>query len=644
MEKSHFSRLYGGLRRKNDKGSETEESRMKLAEQFCEDMLACAQAASPVIGRERELRTVMEVLCRQRKNNPALIGEPGVGKTAIVEGLAQRMAAGNVPEPLRGKRLLSLSLASLLAGTKYRGEFEERVRDVVFEIRRAGNVILFIDELHTICGAGAAEGAIDAANLLKPALSRGEIQIIGATTREEYRRYIEKDAALERRFRAVPVPEPSPQETECILSGLRPGMERHHRVRISQDAVRAAVALSCRYLTGQFLPDKAVDLLDESAARVRMQAEEGRAPSAETRRRLLAAALGEAMQYGRFEDAERLREELKNLLTEQSLCPEVTQAEIAAAVAARTGVPVGMISEPERQKMRELEDRLRARVLGQDEAVRAVASAIRRGRTGLRDPNHPIASMLFMGPTGVGKTELCKAIAEQVYGSASALIRLDMSEFMERHTVSRLLGAPPGYVGHGEGGELTEKVRRRPYSVVLLDEIEKAHRDVASILLQVMDEGTLTDASGRKTDFRNTMIVMTSNLGAKAAVAGFEERRSEGRESACLREHFSPEFLGRIDCVTTFRPLGADTLEQIARLRLSALDARAKEEGLSLAFGEEVAPWLAARCGKGGGARQFRRLIAEEIESPLAELLLQAPETQHVSLRLSGEALCLASL
>ena len=645
MEKPHFTRLYGGLRRKNGSGNETEEYRMKLAEQFCEDMLICAQASGPVIGRERELQTVMEVLCRQRKNNPALIGEPGVGKTAVVEGLAQRMAAGNVPEPLQGKRLLSLSLASLLAGTKYRGEFEERIRDVVQEIRRAGNVILFIDELHTICGAGSAEGAIDAANLLKPALGRGEIQIIGATTREEYRKYIEKDAALERRFRAVPVPEPTPQEAERILAGLRPGMERHHRVRIAQEAVHAAVVLSCRYLTGQYLPDKAVDLLDESAARVRMRTECCRAPSPETRRKLLAAALGEAIEYGRFEDAARLREELKGLLP---LRPEamrvVTASEIAETVSARTGVPVGAISETERQKMRELEDRLRMRVLGQDEAVRAVASAIRRGRTGLRDPNRPIASMLFMGPTGVGKTELCKAIAEQVYGSGSALIRLDMSEFMEKHTVSRLLGAPPGYVGHGEGGELTEKVRRQPYSVVLLDEIEKAHRDVTGILLQVMDEGVLTDAAGRKTDFRNTMIVMTSNLGAQTAVAGFEERRSEGRESACLREHFSPEFLGRIDCVTTFRPLGADTLEQIARLRLSALDARAKEEGLSLAFGEEVAPWLAARCGKGGGARQFRRLIAEEIESPLAELLLQAPETQRVSLRLSGEALCLASL
>ncbi|MBQ3073014.1 MAG: ATP-dependent Clp protease ATP-binding subunit [Oscillospiraceae bacterium] len=642
-----FSGVYDGLRRKSEKQRETGECRMKLAEQFCEDMLLCAQSSGPVIGRERELRTVMEVLCRQRKNNPALIGEPGVGKTAIVEGLAQKMAVGNVPEALRGKRLLSLNLASLLAGTKYRGEFEERVRDVVLEMRRAGNVILFIDELHTICGAGSAEGAIDAANLLKPALSRGEIQIIGATTREEYKKYIEKDAALERRFRAVTVPEPTPQEAERILSGLRPGMERHHCVHICPDAIHAAVALSCRYMSGQYLPDKAVDLLDESAARVRMRAETGTAPSVETRRKLLSAALDEAIRYGRFEDAERLREELKGLFGEQ-MRPErrreVTAAEVESTVSARTGVPLGTISETERQKMCELEQRLRNRVLGQDEAVHAVASAIRRGRTGLRDPNRPIASMLFMGPTGVGKTELCKAIAEQVYGSQSALIRLDMSEFMEKHTVSRLLGAPPGYVGHGEGGELTEKVRRQPYSVVLLDEIEKAHRDVCGILLQVMDEGVLTDASGRKTDFRNTMIVMTSNIGANTAVAGFEDRRTDGADAACLKECFSPEFLGRIDCVTTFRPLETGTLEQIARLLLSALDARAKEGGLTLAFGEEVAPWLAARCKTSGGARQFRRLIAEEIESPLADLLLQTPKTKCVSLNLSGESLCLASV
>lgn len=639
-----FSGVYDSLRRDRENHWETRENGLRLAEQFCEDMLLCAQTAGPVIGREQELRTVMEVLCRQRKNNPALIGEPGVGKTAIVEGLAQRMAAGRVPEPLRGKRLLSLNLASLLAGTKYRGEFEERVRDVVQEIRRAGNVILFIDELHTICGAGSAEGAIDAANLLKPALGRGEIQIIGATTREEYRKYIEKDAALERRFRPVSVPEPTPEEAERILAGLCPGMERHHRIRISPEAVCAAVALSCRYLNGQFLPDKAVDLLDESAARMRMREECCHKPAAEAHRKTLASSLDEAIRCGRFEEAESLREQLRSLLGQGLAKREVTAAQVAETVAARTGIPVGTISETERQRMRELESRLCARVRGQDEAVRAVASAIRRGRAGLRDPNRPIASMLFMGPTGVGKTELCKAIAEQVYGSASALIRLDMSEFMEKHTVSRLLGSPPGYVGHGEGGELTEKVRSRPYCVVLFDEIEKAHRDVCGILLQVMDEGVLTDAAGRKTDFRNAMIVMTSNLGAETTVAGFESQRTEGRESASLRERFSPELLGRIDCITTFRPLETNTLEEIAQLQLSALDTRAQAEGLTLALDKEIAPWLAARCKRSGGARQLRRLIADEIETPLAELLLRVPEAKRISLRLSGEALCLASL
>ncbi len=621
---------------------------MKLTEQFCEDMVAKASSAGPVIGRDAETETVMEILCRKNKNNPALIGEPGVGKTAIVEGLAQRMAAGKVPDSLRQKRLLGLDLASLLAGTKYRGEFEERVRDMVQEIRRAGNVILFIDELHTIVGAGSAEGAIDAANLLKPALSRGDIQVIGATTLEEYRKFIEKDAALDRRFRPVTVREPTTEETLRILRGLRPGLEEHHGLPITEDAVNAAVELSCRYLTGYFLPDKAVDLLDEGASRARMRNLRMADPELEEQRQRLAGRLGTAVREDRFEDAAKLRDELQLVLARQTRrsagVSAVTSRDIAETVAARTGIPVGRLTLSERGRLRELEERLRQRVVGQDAAVRAVANAVRRSRTGLRDENRPVASMLFMGPSGVGKTELCKALAEVVFGTRDALCRLDMSEYMEKHTVSRLLGAPPGYVGHGQGGELTEKVRRRPYCVVLLDEIEKAHRDVCDLLLQIMDDGVLTDSMGRKTDFRNTIVIMTSNLGSGGVgPVGFGEKE-ENRAEASLRQRFSPEFLGRIDCVAAFRSLERESLCRIAALQLEALCRRTEKNGFRLEADAGVAAYLAEQCGKHGGARQLRRILREQVEDPLAEMLLEKPDVPGARLKAENGRIVVAAV
>ncbi|MBQ7523109.1 MAG: ATP-dependent Clp protease ATP-binding subunit [Oscillospiraceae bacterium] len=592
---------------------------LKLTEQFCDDMVARADRYPPTIGRERETRMVMEILCRKSKNNPALIGEPGVGKTAIVEGLAKRMAEGRVPDGLRGKRLLSLNLASLLAGTKYRGEFEERVRDVLAEIKAAGNVILFVDELHTIVGAGSAEGAIDAANLLKPALGRGELRMIGATTVSEYRRHIEKDAALCRRFRAVTVREPTAAETEAMLRGLRPMLEAHHGLSITDDAISAAVSLSRRYLSDAFLPDKAVDLIDEAAARMRVEKQESSASA--PMQRELSLRLGQAMQRGRFEEAAALRTQLRYAMRETA---SVTAQEIAAAVAARTDIPVGTVGMSERARLCTWEEELKKRVVGQDAAVGMVARAVRRGRLGLREENRPVASLLLTGPSGVGKTELCKALAETVYGTADALIRLDMSEFSEKHTVSRLLGAPPGYVGHGEGGELTEKVRRRPYCVVLFDEIEKAHRDLCGILLQIMDDGVLTDAEGRKTDFTNALIVLTSNLGSTNADAvGFLRGKDDRKELAALKTFFTPEFLGRLDAVAAFEKLDDAAMTEIARLRLGELTARCRQSGVELEFAQEVAGALAAQCrGEDGGARQLRKRLREEVEEPLADRML----------------------
>ena len=602
---------------------------MRLLEQFCADLVAAAAGMDPVIGREEEIETVMSILSRKNKNNPALIGEPGVGKTAIVEGLAQRMAAGQVPESLQNKRLLSVDLASVLAGTKYRGEFEERVRDLVQEVRRCGNVILFVDEMHTLVGAGSAEGAIDAANLLKPALGRGEVQLIGATTMEEYRKYIEKDAALERRFRPVTIREPSRQDTLAMLEGLRPGLEQHHQIRISTDALEAAVELSCRYLTDRFLPDKAVDLLDEAAARAKNR--DSRSRGAEESRMQLNKELSQAVQENRFEHAASLRDKLQQLARQQRGIFQklvVDREDIAAAVSQRTGIPVGKVSCTDRQRLLHLREELEARVMGQTEAVSAVAAAVCRGRLGLADSARPVASLLFLGPTGVGKTALCKALADCVYGSSDAMIRLDMSEYMEQHAVSRLLGAPPGYVGHGVGGELTEKVRRRPYCVVLLDELEKAHRDVTSILLQVLEDGVLTDSMGRHVDFRNTIIVMTSNLGSgKTGLdqVGFLLEPGSNPAQKALREFFSPEFLGRLDCVVTFRRLTEETMTVIAEKELAATVNRAEAAGADLMICGDTARWLASQCVNGrGGARDLRRMIRSEIEAPLAQQLLQA--------------------
>ena len=601
---------------------------MRLLEQFCDDMVERASDMDPVIGRQQEIDMVIGILCRKNKNNPALVGEPGVGKTAVAEGLAQCMAAGRVPEQLQGRRLLRLDMASVLAGTKYRGEFEERVRDILAEIRRCGNVILFVDEMHTLVGAGSAEGAIDAANLLKPALGRGEIQVLGATTLEEYRKHIEKDAALERRFRPVTVREPSKEETLAMLEGLRPGLEKHHKIRIAPEAMQAAVELSCRYLCDHFLPDKAVDVLDEAAS-VAAGRRRGDGSSEETRRQL-HAELTMAVREDRFEQAAALRDRLQQLARQQRTLfgKTVLEAEdIALVIARRTGVPVGRVSSSDKEQLSSLETRLRQTVFGQPHAAQAVAEAVCRGRLGLADEDRPVASMLFLGPTGVGKTALCKALAESMFGSCDAMVRLDMSEFMEQHAVSRLIGAPPGYVGHGEGGELTEKVRRRPYCVVLLDEVEKAHRDVLGLLLQIMEDGILTDSMGRHVNFRNAIIVMTSNLGSGCHAmeqVGFLGSGTPAGAKKALKDFFSPEFLGRLDCVVEFKALDTDALRAIAERELEKTARRARRAGVSLRIESTVADAIARSCLRGeGGAREIRRTIRGRVETQVAEMLLK---------------------
>ena len=597
----------------------------KLLEQFGEDLVMKAGALEPVVSREREIDTVIGILCRKNKNNPALVGEPGVGKTAIAEGLAQRMAVGNVPPQLKEKRLISLNMANLVAGTKYRGEFEERLRDVLGEIRRSGDVILFVDEMHTIVGAGAAEGAIDAANIFKPALGRGELQILGATTMDEYRRYIEKDPALERRFRPVKVEEPSEDAVMTILRGLKPGLERHHRLRISEEALTEAVRLSVRYLPDLYLPDKAIDLLDEAAAHVRMEETVGGRNG--TARKALEQELHEAVKESRFEKAAELRDKMQKMApnpAEKRRSRTVNGNDIAWAVAQRTGIPVGKLTTGERQRLLKLEESLARRVVGQEKAVGAVAEAMRRGYSGIRDENRPIASLLFTGPTGVGKTELCRVLAEEMFGSRDALIRLDMTEYMEKHAVARLIGAPPGYVGYEEGGKLTEAVRRRPYCLVLLDELEKAHPDIAGILLQIMEEGCLTDSRGKRVSFKNAIVVMTSNVGSEVRGdgLGFRPTGRNAEMDGCLRQTFTPEFLGRLDRIVHFEVLQEGALEQIALKYLKALQQRTEEQGIRLQLPEELAAHL-GRIGKGkGGARQLRRIVQEQVEGPLAAFLL----------------------
>ena len=650
---------------------ESDKKNKTLAE-FTRDLTEAARAGKldPVIGREKEIQRVIQILSRRTKNNPVLIGEPGVGKTAIAEGLAERIASGDVPEELLDKKILSLDLSGMVAGTKYRGEFEERIKNTLAEVKKAGNVILFIDELHTIVGAGSAEGAVDAANIIKPALGRGEIRVIGATTLNEYRKYIEKDAALERRFQPVTVGEPTPEATLEILKGLRDKYESHHKLTITDEALEAAVQLSKRYIGDRFLPDKAIDLMDEAASQVRMTAEASSPDlkALEEKITALHREKTEAVAAQDFEKAAQLRDIEKNYQEQVEIERDnwrkqlaqnrgnVTADDVAKVVAGWTGIPVTRLTEDESMRLLKLEEKLHQRVVGQDEAVNAVAKAIRRSRVGLKDPKRPIGSFLFLGPTGVGKTELCKTLAEAMFGDENAMVRIDMSEYMEKHTVSRLVGSPPGYVGHEEGGQLTEKVRRKPYSVVLFDEIEKAHEDVWNILLQILEDGIVTDSQGRKVDFKNTIIVMTSNVGAKnitadAARLGFDGSEKGEKESeevrfdrirdavmADLKRTFRPEFLNRIDEIIVFRQLTEDNIRQIARRMLDVTGARMAQQGITLAADDDTVAEL-ARDGFDPqyGARPLRRAIQSMVEDAVAEKMLEGQlksgDTAHVRLR-----------
>ena len=617
-----------------------EAAETKLLDQFSEDLVQKAAGMEPVIGRDREIDTVIGILSRKNKNNPALIGEPGVGKTAIAEGLAQRMAAGNVPPQLKNKRLISLHMANLVAGTKYRGEFEERLRDLLAEIRRSGDVILFVDEMHTIVGAGAAEGAIDASNIFKPALGRGELQMMGATTTEEYRKYIEKDPALERRFRPVRIEEPDSEQTMQILRAMKPGLEKHHHIRITEEALQEAIRLSVRYLPDLYLPDKAIDLLDEGASHARL---EELYAGRQQLQQALAQELNEAVKESRFEKAAELRDRMQKMSrpgAEGRRARTVTGADVAWAVSERTGIPTGRLTSDERQKLLNLEKVLSSQIVGQKEAVEKAAAAIRSGLSGIRDENRPVASLLLAGPTGVGKTELCRVLARELYGTKDALIRLDMSEYMEKHSVARLIGAPPGYVGYEEGGKLTEAVRRRPYCLVLLDELEKAHPDVAGILLQIMEEGVLTDSTGRKVSFKNAVVVMTSNVGAehRSDGLGFQPSGRSDQISGALRQRFTPEFLGRLDEVIFFKSLKQQDMEQIAQKYLHQLQQRAAAGGIQLQLPEQLAESLGAVGCAPGGARNLRRLVQERVESPLAIFLLRCSKKPgKVRAMLEGE-------
>ena len=639
----------------------------RLLDQHALDMVQQASRGGydPVTGRAEELHRLIQILLRRGKNNPVLLGEPGVGKTAVVEALAQRMAQGQVPDALRQKRLLSLSLPSVIAGTKYRGEFEDRMKNILAEVARAGNVILFLDELHTLIGAGSAEGAIDAANLLKPALARGGLQLIGATTQEEYRRMIEKDAALERRFQPVRVEEPTPETTRTILQTLAPRYGRHHGLTFQPEALDAAVTLSVRYLPDRRLPDKAIDLMDEAAAQARLQALALPPELQALAGRVQAAALArdEAIAAQDYEGAARYRDAETDFRREleggrrqwqaHQPTPVVTPQDVARTLSQWTGIPLSALTQPEREKLLGLEAALARRVAGQQEAVAAVARAVRRGRAGLKEPDRPVGAFLFLGPTGVGKTELCKALAQTLFGTEEALLRFDMTEFAEKHTMSRLTGSPPGYVGHEEGGQLTEAVRRHPYSVLLFDELEKAHPDVWSLLLQIMEDGVLTDAHGRRADFRNTILVMTSNVGGERLAAGTPlgfaggAGTGQGQEAALqreLRQVFRPEFLNRLDETVLFHPLGDRELEAIAGKLLASFGQRLAGSGVTFAPAQEAVSLL-ARQGKDAryGARPLRRLIRRQVENPAAEMLLRQEISPGgtLALEVQGEALAL---
>ena len=607
----------------------------------------------PVIGREKEIQRVIQILSRRTKNNPVLIGEPGVGKTAVAEGLALEIAKGNVPEILKDKRVVSLDLTGMVAGAKYRGDFEERIKAAIDEVKKSKNTILFIDELHTIVGAGAAEGSADAANILKPSLARGDFQVIGATTLNEYRKYIEKDAALERRFQPVKVGEPTPEQAVQILKGLRDSYEAHHKVKITDEAINAAVTLSSRYIADRYLPDKAIDLIDEGASKVRLASltSPDNVKELEDEIADYEKEKASAINEQDFERAARLRDEQKELQTklddakkkwqeqQKGNSGEVTAEDIAKIVSEWTGIPVVQLTKEESERLLNMENVLHERVIGQSEAVTAIAKAIRRGRVGLKDPKSPVGSFIFLGPTGVGKTELCKALAEAMFGDENAMLRLDMSEYMEKHTVSKLIGSPPGYVGFEEGGQLTEKVRRKPYSVVLFDEIEKAHPDVFNMLLQILEDGRLTDSQGRTVDFKNTIIIMTSNVGArliteKQSSLGFNSENENAEESEKkdikelvtgeLRKVFRPEFLNRVDDIIVFNKLNKDEIKQIAVKMLKTLENRLDKMNIKISFTDNAVSEIADKgFDENYGARPLRRAIQNEIEDPLSEQMLE---------------------
>ncbi|HIQ72599.1 MAG TPA: ATP-dependent Clp protease ATP-binding subunit [Candidatus Onthenecus intestinigallinarum] len=650
-----LSSLSGGAAQQQGADAREGASATKTLDQFGRDLTQDARDGKldPVIGRSREIERVVQILSRRTKNNPVLIGEPGVGKSAIAEGLAQRIVDGNIPELLQGKRVFSLDLASLVAGSKYRGEFEERLKNALKELKEAGNVILFIDELHTIVGAGGAEGAMDAANILKPQLARGELQCIGATTLDEYRKHIEKDAALERRFQPVTVGEPTQEEAVAILMGLRDRYEAHHKVKITDQAIQAAVSLSSRYISDRFLPDKAIDLVDEAASRVRIRSfmTPPDMKEAQEKADAIAKEKEEAVAHQDFEKAAQLRDRERALVAEMdarrkewerqrnAVHEEVGEEEIAEIVAQWTGIPVRQMTQDESERLLHLEETLHQRVVGQDEAVGAVSRAIRRARAGLKDPKRPIGSFIFLGPTGVGKTELCRALGEAMFGDEDAVVRIDMSEYMEKHSVSRMIGSPPGYVGHDEGGQLTEKVRRKPYSVVLFDEVEKAHPDVFNILLQILEDGRLTDSQGRTVDFKNTVVVMTSNAGAHALESqkrlGFgsdvqtEMERARGYEQMRdrimkeVKNLFRPEFLNRVDEIIVFHPLQEEEIRRIAGLMVAQVQKRLLEQGIELDVPDEVVAYLAkAGFDPQYGARPLRRAIQRTIEDALSEEIL----------------------
>ena len=650
-------------------GAPATKSTTPTLDKYSRDLTSFAREGKfdPIVGREKEIDRVIQILSRRTKNNPCLVGEPGVGKTAVVEGLAQKIASEEIPDLLKGKRVVSLDLSSMISGTKYRGEFEERINKVIEEVRLAGDVILFIDELHTIIGAGAAEGAMDASNILKPSLARGEVQLVGATTLDEYRKHIEKDAALERRFQPVQVEEPSEEETLEILRGIKDKYEMHHQVQITDDAIKAAVKLSARYIADRYLPDKAIDLLDEAASKVRLRAFTAPTNIKELEEQL--SSLGEQKEtaimneeYEKASEIKRKENEIKEKIANAKVEWDakhtknnqvVGEEEIADIVSSWTNIPVKRLAEEETERLRQMEKILHERVVGQEEAIVAVSKAVRRGRVGLKDPNRPIGSFMFLGPTGVGKTELTKALAEAMFGDENAMIRVDMSEYMEKHTVSKMIGSPPGYVGYEEGGQLTEKVRRKPYCVVLFDEIEKAHGDVFNILLQILDDGHITDSRGRRINFKNTIIIMTSNIGARSIIApkkvGFistedAEKSYEDMKKNVMEEvkrTFKPEFLNRIDETLVFHPLSTKEIREIADIMIKRLITRiSKNVGIEIQLTEEALDFLGKKgYNQAYGARPLRRTIQTYIEDKLSDEILSGSfkEGDVVSVTVDGE-------